>query len=69
MDRELEQKPEGHDRYTQKFPRVSCTMRKVSETSGTLVRVRKVLTRSHVALCYTPSRNKRHLMQAKAQMT
>jgi hypothetical protein len=69
MNRELEQKPEGHDRHTQTIPRVNCTMRKVSKTSGTLVSVRKMFARSHVALCYTPSRNKRHPMQAKAQMT
>jgi hypothetical protein len=69
MDRELEQKLEGHDRHTQTFPRVSCTMRKVSKDSGMLVSVREMLARSHVALCYTPSRNKRHFMQAKAQMT
>jgi hypothetical protein len=66
MDCELEQKPEGHDRHTQKIPQVSCTMLKVSKTSDTLVSVRRVLARSHIALCYTPSRNKRHLMQAKA---
>jgi hypothetical protein len=69
MDRELEQKLEGHDRHTQTVPRVSCTMRKFSKDSGMLVSVREMLARSHVALCYTPGRNKRHLMQAKAQMT
>jgi hypothetical protein len=43
MDRELEQKLEGHDRHTQTVPRVSCTMRKFSKDSGMLVSVREML--------------------------